>query len=55
MACSDQDSGYAFSEAAKAAGGLMKAVLQEDKHIFGLREGHAKSYRRTGEYVDNKH
>ena len=55
MACGDQDSGDAFSEAAKAAGGLMKAVLQEDKHIFGLREGHAKSYRRTGEYVDNKH
>ena len=54
MACSDQDIDYAFSEAAKAAGRLMKAVLQEDKRIFEAREGFAKSYRWTGEDVDGK-
>lgn len=54
MECSGQDSDYSFSEAAKAAGRLMKAVLQEDKRVFEAREGFAKSYRWTGKYVNGK-
>ena len=35
---SDNDHDYAFSEAAKAIGRLLKAVLIDDKRIFEIQE-----------------
>lgn len=52
MDISDQDHDYAFTEAAKAAGRLLKMVLDEDKRIFEVHEGFVKGYRWTGRYKD---
>lgn len=41
--------GYAFSEAGKAVGRLLKGILVEDKRIFESREGYTREYRWTGE------
>lgn len=49
---SDGDYDYAFSEAAKAAGRLLKAVLNDDKRIFEVQDGYVKGYRWTGRYRD---
>lgn len=40
---------YAFGEACKAAGKLLKIVLDKDKRIFEAKDGFAKSYRWTGD------
>lgn len=52
MEVSDEDHDYAFSEAAKAAGRLLKAVLNDDKRIFEVQDGYVKGYRWTGAYRD---
>jgi len=40
---------YAIDEAGKAAGRLLKEVLQKDKRTFETRDGFTKEYRWTGE------
>ena len=52
MEISDEEHDYAFAEAAKAAGRLLKAVLDEDKRIFEIQDGYVKGYRWTGRYRD---
>lgn len=52
MDASDQNHDYAFTEAAKAAGRLLKAVLHDDKRIFEVYDGFTKGYRWIGEYRD---
>jgi len=47
----NQDENYAFEEAGKAAGRILKQVLDDDKRIFVQVEGRSASYYWTGEYV----
>lgn len=38
--------------ARKAAGRLLKAVLNDDKRVFEVQDGYVKGYRWTGRYRD---
>ena len=51
---SNNDEGYAFEEAGKAAGRILKEVLDEDKRIFVQVEGRVASYYWIGEYVEGE-
>lgn len=41
-----------FQKRRKAAGCLLKAVLNDDKRVFEVQDGYVKGYRWTGRYRD---
>ena len=51
---SNNNEGYALEEAGKAAGRILKEVLDGDKRIFVQVEGRVASYYWTGEYVEGE-